>query len=277
MINSVEQKEKINTYFSDIAKEYDNVYTRKKQNSVRAYIFLSRKKLVLAMLTHEGGRVLDAGCGPGVFIDDFIKHNHEVHGIDISSAMINLAEIKIKEKNYAKKFNFKVGDIENLSFPDGYFDSVLCVGVLEYLKDDVKALKEISRVLKKGGEVIVTVPNIISPLVLIDKAILLIAAFLLKIGLFFLEHFGIKLEVSPKRLSFRTDIVDRYYLPWQLNKRLTQNGFKVREKKFHAFRSAIFSSISDKISLFLIKLLEPLSESVFCWFGINYIVKATKD
>jgi ubiquinone/menaquinone biosynthesis C-methylase UbiE len=51
-------------------------------------------------------------------------------------------------------------DDEGLPFRDNHFDLVTCVGVLQYLEKDMDCLKEISRVSKPGGRIIVTLPNL---------------------------------------------------------------------------------------------------------------------
>ena len=55
-------------------------------------------------------------------------------------------------------------DIHNMPFENNVFDVVLCNHVLEHVKDDILALKEIRRVLKKDGKMILTTPNILMSL-----------------------------------------------------------------------------------------------------------------
>lgn len=61
-----------------------------------------------------------------------------------------------------KTFGLQVitGELENVKFPDGYFDVITLIHVLEHLRDPVGTLREVCRILKKGGIVIMAVPNI---------------------------------------------------------------------------------------------------------------------
>ena len=271
------QKDSIKTYFDGVADDYDRAcHLSDRQDSARTYIFSMRKKYVLDMANIKNARVLDIGCGPGVFTKELLKNGCEVWGIDVSEAMIGLAQKRAKEEGYYKNFHFSVGDIENLNFPDKNFDFVFCVGVLEYLKDDSAAIRQMNRVLKDNGRIIITVPNITSPFVLVDKAVLTAVNIFLKILNGVLNLVNIKIRIPFERLSFRNDIVDKYYFPSVLNRNLEAAGFKIDRVMFHAFRSVTLNSISPRLGLFFMKKLEFLKDSFLKRAGIDYIVKASK-
>ncbi len=98
----------------------------------------------------EGKKVLDFGCGDGTDVVRFArKAPKEIVGVDSSSAMIELAQEKVKESpDLLVKF-FLI-DTE-LPFREGYFDVVFSTFVLHYLPDLQESFKEIRRVLKPGG------------------------------------------------------------------------------------------------------------------------------
>lgn len=97
----------------------------------------------------QGGRILDIGCGSCAWN---CKH-WEVTGFDLSEKLLVKG---ILEKRLAKKV---VGDIENgLPFKDGEFDAVVLTEVLEHLENPQEKLREMARVVRKGGCLIVTVP-----------------------------------------------------------------------------------------------------------------------
>lgn len=93
----------------------------------------------------SGTRVLDAGCGEGVLVDEYAG-KLDICGVDAnySSARVRLASVTA------------------LPFPDASFDRALCLDVLEHLAfaDQRKALDELRRVLTPGGELLVSVPNL---------------------------------------------------------------------------------------------------------------------
>jgi len=86
------------------------------------------------------------GCGEGVLINHYLKQGYEIEGIDL---------------NYSSK-EVKKGDITNLPYKDSSADVCLLLDVLEHLSfnQQEKALKEVKRVLKKGGTLLIAVPNL---------------------------------------------------------------------------------------------------------------------
>ncbi|RKD31790.1 class I SAM-dependent methyltransferase [Thermohalobacter berrensis] len=115
---------------------------------------LERLKLSLwrkEAISHLEGKVLEVGIGTGKNLEYYPEHL-EVTGIDISDKMIN------KAKNRGKKLNKKVKliqmDVQNLSFEDNKFDSIYASCVFCSVPDPVKGLREIKRVCKKDGKIV---------------------------------------------------------------------------------------------------------------------------
>ena len=86
----------------------------------------------------------------------------EVHGIDLSMNAINSAKRLAKREKIPCKF--EVENAEDLPYPDGYFDKVVCSSSVEHFKDDSKALKEMHRVLKPDGSVVLTTDSFTYPI-----------------------------------------------------------------------------------------------------------------
>jgi SAM-dependent methyltransferase len=93
----------------------------------------------------EGTRVLDAGCGEGVFIDEFWGRLH-IEGVDA---------------NYSSD-RVRAGSLTSLPYGPATFDGALCLDVLEHLpyEEQPRALAELHRVLRSGGHLLVSVPNL---------------------------------------------------------------------------------------------------------------------
>ncbi len=113
---------------------------------------------------NKDSKILDVGCGRGDIAIHLAKKAKLVIGIDYSKDGISIAN-KIREgldKSIQKKTKFKIMDIKKIYFPNNYFDTVICIDVLEHLykTEAEKAMQEISRVLKKNGTLFVhTGPN----------------------------------------------------------------------------------------------------------------------
>lgn len=99
------------------------------------------------------GRLLDIGCGIGTISLELQKIGFKVYGIDFSAVAI--------EKAKKKGINAIKCDVDKdgILFKDNYFDVVWAGDIVEHVFDPIFLLKEISRVLKKTGKVLITIPN----------------------------------------------------------------------------------------------------------------------
>ncbi len=99
------------------------------------------------------GRILDIGTGPGWLLA--ILHQRLPHvelvGVDISEAMVRLAQQNMTQEGLGTAISFSVARAELLPFPQGAFDAVVSTGSLHHWKNPVAALNEVHRVLQVGG------------------------------------------------------------------------------------------------------------------------------
>lgn len=98
--------------------------------------------------------ILDVGCGPGLLTKEFVLRSRafSVTGIDISRVAIGMAKKNCKEFSNA---SFMAGNVDHLPFPSDSFDIVVCKDTLHHFSDPKKAMREMLRVVKKGGMVYV--------------------------------------------------------------------------------------------------------------------------
>lgn len=89
-----------------------------------------------------GKKVLDIGCGSGIYVDYLTRQGKKAVGIDFVNEFIKRAK-----KNYRGKF--RTANAYKLPFDDNSFDTVMMLDVLEHLDDELKALKEAIRVARK--------------------------------------------------------------------------------------------------------------------------------
>ena len=100
-----------------------------------------------------GMQLLDVGCGPGSItlgLAELVAPG-QIVGIDIQSALIEQARVLAAARGVAASVRFEVADLYELPFPDESFDAVFANGVLMHLRQPVRALAELRRVLRPGG------------------------------------------------------------------------------------------------------------------------------
>ena len=105
-----------------------------------------------------GEKLLDAGCGNGIFTVDFLSQRAEVIGLDISLPMLTHAYMKLE----SYPFFAVLGDMLHLPFQDNYFDKTVSVTALEFIEDANRAVSELFRVTHPGGLVVVATLNSLS-------------------------------------------------------------------------------------------------------------------
>ncbi|GMX59001.1 MAG: hypothetical protein MCSN_6560 [Candidatus Microsyncoccus archaeolyticus] len=133
-----------------LKEDYNNIalkYSQVREKEWKEMDFLFDKIL-------EKERVLDLGCGNGRFYPAFEKRKANYYGIDFSSKLIELAKEKYPLGN------FSVGDAFDIKFEDEFFDKVYSIAVLHHMPSKelrINFLKELVRVLKKQGLLILTV------------------------------------------------------------------------------------------------------------------------
>ena len=105
----------------------------------------------------EGMRILDHGCGKGRHSTYLAKKGLEVHALDIAETALEVLRKKVDEEKLEDNLKVVKCDIKELQFPDEYFDAVVSINVINHGKwKDVKQyFKEIKRVLKPGGLIMV--------------------------------------------------------------------------------------------------------------------------
>jgi SAM-dependent methyltransferase len=96
----------------------------------------------------KGKRVLDAGCGPGVYAEWLVAHGAQVVAFDANSKMVRLARQRLGDKAQVVLANLEA-PLDFLA--EGSFDVVVCPLVMDYIMDWESAFKELHRVLRDGG------------------------------------------------------------------------------------------------------------------------------
>ena len=100
-----------------------------------------------------GLRVLEIGCGLGTDGAQFAKAGADYTGVDLTEAAVDLARRRFELFSLPGKF--RTADAENLDFADESFDLVYSHGVLHHTPDTARSVREVHRVLRRGGRAVV--------------------------------------------------------------------------------------------------------------------------
>ena len=220
-----------------------------KESSEKIYIN-SGNEDVLKLVTLPESRILDVGCGSGALAKNLSAAGHIVDGITISAKEYEAAG-KFLETVYIH--NLENGLPENI-LPSQY-NYVICSHVLEHIVYPEKLLKDIYKVLKPGGFLVVALPNIM--------------------------HYKSRLKLIAGKFEYEdAGIWDNTHVKWytfnSAKKLFTEYGFLIEkatvtgELPLNSLFSKIFSaSIRKRIFAGLIKLSKG-------FFGYQILVKAIK-
>jgi ubiquinone/menaquinone biosynthesis C-methylase UbiE len=134
-------------------KQYKNL-SRSYDSRFRVYITITTNKIATLTNISPGMNVLDLGCGTG---DMMLKLAQEysnaglLAGIDTSEEMLTLAKAKLASFTNVR---LQLGSIEEIPYPDEYFDLIVSSGVMHYVDDIDSMSKEAFRVLKPHGRIL---------------------------------------------------------------------------------------------------------------------------
>ena len=115
-----------------------------------------RRNVVDFLVQKKPQKILDVATGTGDLAVALIKTQaSEIIGIDISKGMLVIGNEKVKKTQWEKKIKMKIGDSEDIDYPENYFDAVtVAFGVRNFESLD-KGLAEIFRVLRPGGDLVI--------------------------------------------------------------------------------------------------------------------------
>lgn len=128
------------------AQYYSERITNKSKKHMMKYLKYLRKGSSLKML--------DIGCGEGYYVRDAIEEGIDAYGIDTSTHALENAVSEVKDR-------ISFGSLTKIPFGDEEFDVMTAFDVIEHIhpKDTSNAVKEIDRVLKPNGIMIITTPS----------------------------------------------------------------------------------------------------------------------
>jgi len=126
-------------YFCNSNKGLWNTAKQREKSAILRILEPERKDLIL-----------DAGCGSGYYLSALAEDGYNAEGFDFSGEMVN----------EAKRLGFKAfeANVEEDMGHDERYDKIICAGVLEFCRDDAKALMNLKNILKQGGVIALLIP-----------------------------------------------------------------------------------------------------------------------
>jgi len=149
------KKEKIRQMFDGIAPDYDRLNHLMSLGVDRTWRSRALRRIVTPGQTQE---ILDIACGTGDFSLAIARRMHpgsHVTGLDLSAGMLAVMQDKVEKAGLAERISCLQGDSEDLPFPDGSFDVVTIAFGIRNFEHREAALREILRVLRPGGRLVI--------------------------------------------------------------------------------------------------------------------------
>jgi len=229
-------EDKNNLVFQTYEKRAEQLIDKGYRNEV----WYIRNKLLsdwtlLSRLDLTDKRVLNVGCSEPIDEMFWVRKVKEWVAVDYSPKSIEVAKKIVRNElseKLAKKIRFQVANATNLPFKNEGFDIVMAFSTIEHIpdeKDREKAIKEMVRVTKKGGYLVITVPN--------------------KLNYFcYREH---RKLINSGKSDFGYAY---FYTPWELKRRLTKNGLNVlyfgSELRLVGYPPSVFGTLNRLICYF---------------------------
>ena len=241
-------------HFDRQAREYEHSYSTL---TPRGYSFRIRRKKVIDLLKNLPleTKILDVGCGPGVYVKFLLDCGFNIWGVDPAPEMIQIARHRFKKSSKAK---FMVGQVEALPFDDRFFDVVIAAGLFEYFNDLETGLREVHRVLGSKGTFVATFPYRWSLARLWDRLIIRPMAKVL--GVFYPRE----AKIDSKEFSSK-----------EVKQILEGVGFSVQKVVFYNARLiwTPFDRFFPRLSVWLSEITENLTPF---FLKTGFIVKAVR-
>jgi ubiquinone/menaquinone biosynthesis C-methylase UbiE len=167
----------------------------------------------------EGKRIIDCGCGAGEYVRALSRLSGHVYGFEYQTEKL------LSSGSGSANDRLAAGDIHNIPFPDASFDLAIVNEVLEHVPDDLAGLREVRRILKPTGTLVVLSPNRLYPF----------------------ETHGVYWKGTDRRLSHALPFIPyipiplgrtflhywaRNYWPWELRDLIRRADFSVESTHF---------------------------------------------
>lgn len=223
------EKNFVRSMFDNIAPTYDKLNHILSINIDKIWRRKAVRLIVKGLKTEaksqfSTSQVLDVACGTADSTIALAKAGiPSVTGIDISEGMLKVGEEKVKDLNLSSAINLKAEDCENLSFDDNTFDAAFIAFGIRNFEDKKKGLRELKRVLKHNGHLLILELSVPQNKILLS----LYKLYFLNI----LPFIGKKISGDSRAYTYLPQSVMNFPKPKEFLQMMEECGFKnVRQK-----------------------------------------------
>jgi ubiquinone/menaquinone biosynthesis C-methylase UbiE len=160
ILQSTEHQTLVNTHFESHVAQWKDVY---EQAGVDGSIYRKRLEIVLRWIDElaipRREKVFEIGCGSGRCTVALAQRGYLVHALDSVAGMVDSTQERVGQAGVRSSVSVGLGDAHKVTFPDRSFGLVLAIGVIPYLHSPQEAFREMARVLRPGGVLLVTAGN----------------------------------------------------------------------------------------------------------------------
>ncbi|MBI3005426.1 MAG: class I SAM-dependent methyltransferase [Ignavibacteriales bacterium] len=150
----------MNRYFENALSFWEDIYER---DTLEGSIYQRRKRVALSLIDElnlpRESNVLEIGCGAGLLTMDLAKKYSRVKAIDGVEPMVNVTRQKVAREGLQHIVCVERGDAHSLQSSGNTFNLVVALGLIPWLHSPELAIKEMARVLKPGGYIVVSSDN----------------------------------------------------------------------------------------------------------------------
>ena len=259
----------VDTHFDTNAAYWDEIYH---DGDLQSVIYQHRQAAVLdyvdAADLSPGSSVLEIGCGAGHLTVCLAERKLAVNAVDSSAGMVQLAARQAAEAGFGAEVSVSEADVHALPFKADQFDLVVAVGVIPWLHSPGEAVAEMARVLRPGGQLVLTADNAARLMSFTDPRGL--------IALTPLRGVYHRLRNNPGQA------VSRLHFPRRINALVSQAGLTVRSRRTIGFGPLSLLGrplLSDARGVRLNQRLQGLADAGLPGVrgtGWHYVLRATK-
>jgi len=262
-------------YFDNNANEYTRDYYISQVTHPKWQRQHAIEKIIKKFIKPSSSKILNLGCGPGLLEEALSKQGYSGIGIDSSPEMIALSIDRSKKNNFNENWKFLVRDCEETKIDNTKFDCIVASGLIEYMPEDEKLLKESYRLLKNDGLLILNVTNIFGWSTCLNR----FTHYFKKIDKFIAIANFIKKKVFHEDIKAkRLDFVPRKHVPFLFLKKTKKINFDFVTALYQGF-TLLPAPLDLIINLFpgnLNSKLEFLQNTPLKYFGASYLIVLKK-